>query len=88
MDPIAPPKAWKKGKFNHSDWTRSNHVFAVNKVMPPLWVTRSISVQLSRQLNPPGTDEVDPLTDLDDPPAPPVVLTKKKCSVGKVSGRP
>ena len=88
MDPAAPPKARKKGKFNYSDQKTSNHIFTVNKAMPPPRVTRSISAQHSRQLNPRNTDELDPLTELDDLPPPPVVSTKKKRSVGKVSGHP
>ena len=82
VDPTAPPKARKKGKFNYSDRKTSNHIFTVNKAMPPPRVTQSISAQHSRQLNPPNTNELDPLTELDDPPPPPVVSTKKKHSVG------
>lgn len=40
------------------------------ETMPPPRVTRSITAQLSRQSVAPEIDELDPLTDLDDPVTP------------------
>jgi len=72
-----PAQKPQRHGYSVSDETKVNAMFTAaaiprgsTETMPPPRVTRSITAQLSRQSVAPEIDELDPLTDLDDPVTP------------------